>query len=498
MPDKLQENFGRFAKAARSVLQKPPLDTTTVSLGEEKKLRLQIAVSDLERRSEFKELVSESRARFQGDYHKGSEPYWEQAIKNFFRRSEYYLRTFCGYTIIEEDIYSRYLQAFQRREMQVRYFAPLENVAFAERLLDFGRFQIRRFKGEEIAADLSNGVNEVFYPRAAVNVSRLAYWWLLCATETISVPRLGTIHVDVHSDDVYRVRHSYTAYPVAVESVVQMLALFKWKSRWWRESEILAGEQQKEIEMESTWCGFQIPFVIRVEDNLLLAPPAAPLHSLTVPETGLDDETSGKPDDPDIFCWLDKDETESLIALVRIVSNRWSALQDKLDEWPFMKIALGNLAKGFFSTGLDQLLWHITVLESLAGERGKGATDRLASRVASMLGRDEEERKSLAEQFRELYKIRSELVHGASPTKEVFVRHLRIGRELARKSVLWFLCLLTETLALAPGIGSPLPSREEFLKLIDATPEERRRFRELISYSERLPAGFPYIQDWVK
>jgi hypothetical protein len=115
-----------------------------------------------------------------------------------------------------------------------------------------------------------------------------------------------------------------------------------------------------------------------------------------------------------------------------------------------------------------------------------------------MLGKDGDERKTLAEQFRELYKIRSELVHGASPTKDVFVGHLRMGRDLARKSVLWFLSLLTVTLELAPGMGSALPTREEFLKLVDATPEERHRFQQLISYAEKLPTGFPYVQDWVK
>jgi hypothetical protein len=212
----------------------------------------------------------------------------------------------------------------------------------------------------------------------------------------------------------------------------------------------------------------------------------------------LDVQTYEEPDEADVYVSLGRDETECLLSLVHSVSTRLSAIQDKLDKWPFMEVALGNLVKGFFSTGLDQVLWHITVLEALVGERGKGVTKRLASRLAAMLGKDKEERESLAKEFRELYKIRCDLVHGASSSKEVFVGHQRMGRELARKSVLWFINLLTEAVALAPGMGSPLPSREEFLRLVDATAEERRRFRELIAYSEKLPAGFPYVQDWVK
>jgi hypothetical protein len=498
MPDKLQETFSRFTKVASSVLQKAPLAAGIVSSDGQKKLQLQIAVSDLERKPEFKELVLETRSRFYGDYHKGSDPWWEQAIKNFFCRSEYYVRTLCGYTISEEDNYSRYLQAFQRREMQVRYFAPLEYVAFGEKQMDFGSFQIRRFKGEEIAAVLGNSVNEVFYPRSAVNVNRLGYWWLLCASETVSVPKLGTITVDVDSNNVYRVQRSYTAFPAAVESAVRVLALLEWQAKWWKQSEVGNADPEMESEMERGWCGFQIPFVIRVEDNLLQSPPAAPLHWCTAPEAGLDVQTYEEPDEADVYVSLGRDETECLLSLVHSVSTRLSAIQDKLDKWPFMEVALGNLVKGFFSTGLDQVLWHITVLEALVGERGKGVTKRLASRLAAMLGKDKEERESLAKEFRELYKIRCDLVHGASSSKEVFVGHQRMGRELARKSVLWFINLLTEAVALAPGMGSPLPSREEFLRLVDATAEERRRFRELIAYSEKLPAGFPYVQDWVK
>ena len=50
---------------------------------------------------------------------------------------------------------------------------------------------------------------------------------------------------------------------------------------------------------------------------------------------------------------------------------------NRISQWQFIDVALSFMEKGFTDSGLEQLLWHITAVEALMGERGSGLTNRL-------------------------------------------------------------------------------------------------------------------------
>lgn len=142
------------------------------------------------------------------------------------------------------------------------------------------------------------------------------------------------------------------------------------------------------------------------------------------------------------------------------------------------------------------MLWHITTLEALLGEKGTGVTARLAGRIASILGRGEEEKTTVKKEFSELYNFRSDLVHGNRFKKEVYVGHLRNARDQARETLLWFLHYLdwVQTLISANLPAEGIPTRGEILSLIDLDEHARNRLARLMQI---LPSDFPSVRSWL-
>jgi hypothetical protein len=110
------------------------------------------------------------------------------------------------------------------------------------------------------------------------------------------------------------------------------------------------------------------------------------------------------------------------------------------------------------------------------------------------LGKHDEESKK---QFGDLYDFRCDLVHGNVPEKEAYMGHLREARDLARRTLVWFLYYLDHIQAVIAKDQSnvSLPSREDLLKLIDQDKETRNRLDWL---TKNLPEGFPYVREWMK
>ena len=495
MADMLMTMFHTYTGAVRSKLQKghkKPIKKGPLKLSVNPVLELQTAIDELEDRAEFRQLVTETRSSFSGDYHGKSKWAWQQAVKNFFRRSGYYINLFEDKAPDQEATFFHYCQAFQRREIQITYLAPMEFVYFAEPSMDFGTFQVRRFAVSDLEVILQNRVSQIFYSWAAIDAKRLQDYWFIYLTESAPIPRLGWVHVDLSQVEWASVE--YSQYPKVVESALQVLALFDWQADWWKRSSVQEHEQQKE-DLKRGWLGFNIPFVLRVNDNWLDSPSGAPGLSRLETEPFIDsvtDEESGTV--PAVYIRLDKGETDQFRVFVRRSSNLLADLRIQQSGWWFVEIALGYFTKAFFTQGLEQMLWHITTLEALLGEKGEGVTKRLTQRVASVLGKSQSERKALRKQFKELYDFRSDLVHGNQFQKQVFTGHLRNARDLARRTLLWFLHYLDLIQAgTPPGISlDNVPNREDILALLDMDQSSRDRLRFLI---ERLPSGFPYVHE---
>lgn len=493
MPDDLEQAFHRYIYAVQSKLQKRSEEVRTkgtLRLHVNEAMELRTLVDELENEAEFHQLVAETRSSCSGDYHGKNESAWQQAVKNFFRRSEYYSDLFKNKPPSADTALQNYCEALQKREIRITYLAPMEFVQFAEQSMDFGAFQIRRFSANELRGIFRNKVNEVFYPWADIDVEQLKDYWFVYLTELAPTPKLGWVYLPFDLSQLDRVSIEYTRYPKAIESTLQHLTLFDWQADWWK-----GLSTDKEEELEKGWRGFRIPFVLMIDDNLLDSPRAAP-DLLRLSKEPFVDALTGEEigESPMIYIHLKNDGTDSFKAFIQHTGNLLENLRAMENERPFLKIPLGYFVKAFFTKGLEQLLWHITVLEALLGEKGKGVTKRLARRVAYILGKDEDERKAIREQFEELYDFRCNLVHGNPFQEQTYVGHLRNARNLARRILLWFLHYLNEIQA-GPSKES-IPTREEILKPLDL--EQNSKVRALARLIDNLPVGFPYVREWLE
>lgn len=494
--DKLGEVFRRYTDVVRSRLQdrgkrQPP--PRPLRLLANRGMELRALADELENEAEFHQLVLGTYSSFSGSAPDKNrlEWGWQQAVKDFFRRSGYYVDVYDGEIANGDATFQSYLEAFQGSEVHTTYLALMEFVQFHGLFMDFGTFQIRRFAADELKVICRNRVNEVFYPLANVDVKKLQPYWFVCFTEQTARPQVDWLNTPIEDPrEFYLIRRQYTHYPKTLELILQQLALFDWQPVWSEETSV-------EKELEKDWEGFWIPFVIRVDDNLLSSPGLAP--DLSMLATDLATNARGEEIEvPGIAIILDEDATEAFKVFIRRAGDLLRCLRVKQNGWEFLEVGLGYFIKAFFTKeGLEQMLWHITTMEALLGEKGEGVTERLTRRIASILGKSEDERKAIRKQFKELYDFRCDLVHGNPFQKKVYVGHLRNARTLARRTLLWFLHYLDYIQARFSSSQRTkgVPTREEILALIDLDPDSRLRLGQLI---DNLPPEFPHVSEWME
>lgn len=497
MTKKLEEAFHKYIDVVQPKLQKrnEEVKKGPLRLLADEAMALRTLVDELENKTEFCQLVEETHSSFSGDYHHGKKSTCQQAIKNFFRRSGYYFDIFKKKALNADAAFQNYCEAFQKREIQVTYLAPMEFVHSVETSMNFETFQIQQFSEDELKAIFKNRINEVFYPWAAIDVRRLQNYWFIHFAELASIPKLGKVYLDRDLDQIDRVNIKYTNYPKPIESILQHLALFDWQADLWQEPPD-NNERSHEEELEKGWLGFHIPFVLRVDDNPLDSPRTVPDISGLITEPVLDSSGEEIGEAPTVYISLDQDETAKFKAFIQKTMSLLGSLKIKENNWQFLETASGYFIKAFFAEGLEQLLWHITVLEALLGEKGEGVTKRLAQRIALILGENKNKRKSIKKNFKALYDFRCSLVHGNSFQKQAYVGHLRDARNLARQTLLWFLHYLNEiqTEFSKDEAVKSIPTRKEILMLIDLEKNSRVHLTQLIN---TLPNSFPYIHDWI-
>lgn len=420
-------------------------------------------VQKLERSPSFGRLIQQTeRASWAGlKPHKDEihEDAWWDAVQCFFRRSRIYLRLARRQSVTLRQCRKYYLDAFRNPTDQVTYLAPIP-VAFGEEQLDFGLFRIQRFAYDTLDDLLQTDVNKVFYRRSLVEAScrtfdhtYLGDYWYIVFSRT----RAQSDLVDfVRETFTRRLRHA-PAYLEPLESVLAPLVLFKWEA-----------SPHHDLPLK-------IPLVIAVPESLIAPPFDAPVLSSLTTES--------------LFDWqegqlqMDDEGTRRFVAFVRSGIHKLLKVKSKREEWSFFENALGFLTKGFFTTDLEQLLWHVTALEALFGENLPGVKQRLARRIGSVLGPEAGRR------FLELYDYRSSLVHGNAKLvgKRVPWEKLNEARDLALGAVVWMLnCLYHIQVRSAPG--PPLPRREEILEAIDKYDRPR--------LLRALPSGFPHVPSW--
>ena len=133
---------------------------------------------------------------------------------------------------------------------------------------------------------------------------------------------------------------------------------------------------------------------------------------------------------------LDRAQTDAFEQFLNQVHDKLRIIRQVGDPWHFLQTGLSFLTKGFVSDGLEQLLWHITALDALLGEKGRGLSDRLSRRMAAIYSDDNGDRKKVKATFAKLYGFRNDLVHGRTFKQLADHGHLRSARALARVATL--------------------------------------------------------------
>lgn len=448
---------------------------------------LQTAIEPLEESELFSALANNVRHEVESKgYHKGGISFWHHAVKAFLRRSNYYSGIANSKALNSKVSLQRMLSAFDRRHETVRYMAPMEYVEFEQDNLRFQTFAIQKFSKAQLDHLFDVELNKLYFPWAVIDTISLSNYWFIVVKERRPIRPLGKIRINLGS--IGKVDIKYSPFPV-LENVFQRLALFDWQPDYGRY------DMPSERPEWQGWLGFNIPFVIKLSDNLLKAPQPAPILSELETEPYFDPITNEElGEQPARYINLNSQETRTFARFIKETDQLIREISSAETNWPFLSRALRFHVKGFFTKGLEQLLWHITVIESLFGEDTPGVTKRLARRTAAAIGPSEKERKQIKQRFDALYDFRSRLVHGDAFKKQIWEGHLREARDMARKSLLWFLHLTNKTLSTNRGKNrSGIPNREELLALIDLRADATTRLAKII---RSAPPTFPAIPSW--
>ena len=448
---------------------------------------LQNAVEDIEESQLFSSLLESVQHEVSSKgYHKGHISFWSNALRNVLRRSGYYSRIARSRKPNSKVELQRIIASFDRHHETVTYMAPMEYVWLEQASLRFRIFTIQKFSKAQLDHIFDVELNKLYFPSAVIDTMTLSNYWFVVVKEKSPIRLLGKIEIDLRS--IGKIDISYSPFPI-FEKAFQRLALFDWQQDYVRHKK--PGERPE----WQGWLGFKIPFVIKFSDNLLKAPQQAPIMSTLETEPYFDPITNEElGEQPARHINLDGEETQALAQSIKETDRLIRTLESAQEVWPFLVRALRFQVKGFFTKGLEQLFWHITVIEALFGEDISGMADRLARRTAAVTGQSETERGQIKKRFKKLYDFRSRLVHGDEFTDQIWAGHLREARGMARRSLLWFLNLANKVLAANRRESlSAIPTRNELLALIDLRPDAITRLAKIIR-SE--PPTFPASSSW--
>jgi hypothetical protein len=424
-------------------------------------MRLEAAVKRIEKSKEFNDLVENCISAFHVAGTKASKPHVGKyvpveriQIPHFLRRSGFYLELFENKSIDADRYFKQLWSAFNDQRVKTITLRLVQGVVFPSRIIDFKAFAIQKFTKRELDELFNNKINRIFYRSAEIDTNLLSYFWFIKEENYYRIKRRGNNEPNTSDKKADSVRpdplDDFSLVPRTFpDNVLQLLTLYQWMPVW-------------EVG-ELGWRGFKIPLTTRITDDILSSPYDAPW----LPELEFYPPDFGKTS-PVYHSELEKNDVDRLKDSVSKVQEFLDQIDLEAVGWEFIKLAMGYFAKAFFTEGLEQLLWHIVVLEILFGEKTE-ATESIRRRIGNMFG--DNEKKRVRKTITELYEFRSDLVHGRRFEKKVQEAHLAQARELARKSLMWFLtCYLPAIQRSLGQRGMTLgdyPGRDELLTVLD-------------------------------
>ena len=166
MPNPLETAFRSYVRQVKSQLRLPRKKSKgKLSVISNSEFRVRELVAELEAKDAFHDLVAATREAFPECDSKSTHiSFWSHAVRNFLRRSGFYLVAARSRSPHVGKYLSQYRAAFSKTEEQITYLAPMELVRFAKPHFRFEGFSVRRFSRTELARLLEAEVNRIFVP----------------------------------------------------------------------------------------------------------------------------------------------------------------------------------------------------------------------------------------------------------------------------------------------------------------------------------------------
>jgi hypothetical protein len=365
--------------------------------------------------------------------------------------------------------------ALQTAENNSVVLALLEGLFLGERKIEFDGFQIVRPIADELNTLLGIDTNRIFYPWAVCSPDRLTDHWYIWSEGREHRRKIGHIQVPWDWIPPRHIQTRYTTFPAQIEEALKRIILWDWQADSVR-------SPADEFGRGDFWYPFSIPFVLVASNDPFRSPPSAPAVESLQYKPVMNDHGEEIGEEASPIIRLDRGQTGALQTFVMTVIAAINAIRPMNELFDSMDRGLSHLVKAFLSEDLEQLLWHITAIESLLGGHSSGPmTEAMAKRVAAVYSEDPKQKDNARSLFHELYDHRSELVHGRPLKATLHTSDLRRARGLARELSVRTLMLL-EHLATEATHGRLgwSPRRKDFLRALDVEPESRTQMGDLL------------------
>jgi hypothetical protein len=132
---------------------------------------------------------------------------------------------------------------------------------------------------------------------------------------------------------------------------------------------------------------------------------------------------------------LNLEDFRQAAGLTTTIDEVYSDIDEEREKYPALKTAFSSIKLGMYAFNTSmRLLQEAIALEALYSTDATEVTHRIATTYALLLGSTLEERKRLYDEAKDLYGIRSRVIHGSGRrvTKEEFRRIEQLSRKLLR------------------------------------------------------------------
>jgi hypothetical protein len=302
------------------------------------------------------------------------------------------------------------VDAMTATQTKLLYLCPLDLADDLPRV-NFGPCEIREFTQAEFENVIQAPHLRRSFPHLRLDTGALSRFTWLVVEENLPMPdRAGkrsfpALHLDLNRDFGEINPHSH-AWPNVVEQAVFML--------------LLLPLEQLGTYADIEWRTFRIPWIYTVKSDPFVSPALPRGHeTLTWEPDIFDDPYTGETvelEKPTRMLLLDN----SHAAFNALTDQRWQDIGRAVQSPIFNPLVAHFMVRAFTSDDIDEFLAHIIVIDAAIGMASdhdarrrptitgsQGATERVSRRAAAITGEP-----GAAAEYKELFKIRSEFVHG--------------------------------------------------------------------------------------